>query len=259
MLDTCERNYVGSVMLCVFAIGTTLGYLRCAMAALLAFCTSELVEMLVVFPLSLTTVILLFWTLFDYSVLNFDSKRDREWRHSRWIKFLPLLLLPVGKFCTGACWREEGEKDVALAVTCQTLDALTLVVVYIALSLPHATPLARLFQPFTVPRRREYRDEKGQRFETNIIGVMLTILLLIWPFSHLLAAPLGRLLFLRWETVASGTKEMLVRIIVDGCELALVVYSLTVLLLSCTRVKFFSGRFNCLVRISVRCVRVRVY
>ena len=128
---------------------------------------------------------------------------------------------------------------------------------YLSLCSQYGSGLGRLFQPYTIPRNKIYTDSKGQKFELNFVGTTLSIVLIVLPFWVMVVKPLGRLIvFAIGKAKISGLAEAEdvgrflssspeARAIADSIILVLIVYSFTVIFVSCVRVNFFlSSSYN---------------
>lgn len=252
-----EHNLVGSVMFVIFLMGSVA---RCAYEALRVMIGKEMsrdmVEMVLIFPVSLGLLVFLGWVFFDSSWLNFDDEeKDKQWRTSRWVKFSVLFVLPLLKLCSGVTWKKDNLGLWGVEVAYQIQCFLVILLAYLSLSVSYSSGLGRLFQPFTVPRSRIYTDEKGQKFEVNFIGTILSIVLIVWPCWQSLTETLGRLfLFVSNNRVAVRevtadittiqTSKFLTntadgRAIADAVVLCFILYSFTVIFFSCVKVNFF--------------------
>lgn len=214
-------------------------------------------ESLAVLPISLGLFGYLGWVFMDSSWLNFDDEeKDNYWKTSRWLKFLPLFLLPLVKFL--AEYFSNVDKDplktgVRMAALLQ--DFLVILLGYFSLCVSHGSGLGRLFQPFTVPRSRVYTDDKGQRFEVNFIGTTLSILLVIffsWKSMPIHLARIYHYIFFKNIPLPIASRVKCLsdtaegRLIADIVVLLFMFYSFGVMFISCVQVTFFvnNGTLN---------------
>lgn len=257
-----ERNLVGSLMFVIFLMGVVFRYFKEALSSMLGKDNEkDYVEMLLIFPLSLGMFVFLGWVFFDSSWLNFDDEeKDKEWKTSRWIKFLVLFLLPLVKYFSASAHKDPKATDLGpwgLEVAHQIQNFLVILLAYFSLCVSHRSGLGRLFQPFTVPRTKLYTDEKGQKFEVNFIGTSLAIILIVAPCWMAADASIGRLFLIlsgnadKMASVAAKStgrylsSSMEARAIADAVILLFSIYSFTVTFVSCVKVTFFlKGNLN---------------
>lgn len=257
-----ERNLVGSLMFVIFLMGVVFRYFKEALSSMLGKGNEkDYVEMLLIFPLSLGMFVFLGWVFFDSSWLNFDDEeKDKEWKTSRWIKFLVLFLLPLVKYFSASAHKDPKATDLGpwgLEVAHQIQNFLVILLAYFSLCVSHRSGLGRLFQPFTVPRTKLYTDEKGQKFEVNFIGTSLAIIFIVAPCWMAADASIGRLFLIlsgnadKMASVAAKStgrylsSSMEARAIADAVILLFSIYSFTVTFVSCVKVTFFlKGNLN---------------
>lgn len=255
-----EHNLVGSLMFVIFLMGAVGRYSYEALRNMIGKNMSrDLVEMILMFPSSLGMLGFLAWVFFDSSWLNFDDEdKEKEWKTSRWFKFLLLFVLPVLKLFSAATWDKTDVRAWGIEVSHQLQCFLVILLAYFSLCASYRSGLGRLFQPFTVPRSRIYTDEKGQKFEVNFVGTILSIVLIVWPCWNSLTATLGRLFLfvtgnveavpqvpidLQTSRFLSNSAEG--RAIADAVLLAFILYSFAVIFFSCVKVTFFlKGQLN---------------
>lgn len=255
-----EHNLVGSLMFVIFLMGSIA---TCSYNALRIMIgtgmTRDFVEMVLIFPVSLALLGFLVWVFFDSSWLNFDDEeKDKEWKTSRWLKFSVLFILPLLKLFSGVTYDKKdlgiwGE-EIAHQIQC----FLVIILAYFSFCSSYNSGVGKLFQPFNVPRSKIYTDEKGQKFEVNFVGTVLSIALVVWPCWQSLTQTLGRLfLFLSGNTIQVpevvvdiATSKVLSnnadgRSIADVVILLFILYSFTVIFISCVKVTFFlKGTYN---------------
>ena len=232
-----DRNWVGSLMFFIFLLGSA------ALSTVIAFTKMiskyDFYEGGLVLPVGLALFWYLGWVLFDSSWLNFDEEeKEKCWKTSRWIKFLPIFLLPLVKL-----FKTKSGADTAHLIQM----TLSFLLGYLSLCMPYGSGLGRLFQPFTIPRSQVYTDEKGQKFEVNFVGTTLSILLIIFPSWLSMSDPLGRIYsFIVGLNVSvlvtkmkflSDTQEG--KLIADIVVLVFILYSFVVMFMSCVKVTFF--------------------
>lgn len=197
----------------------------------------------------------LLWVAFDSSWLNYDdAEKEEEWASKRWTKFSVLLLLPLVKLLKISTWTHDPANNLkwGLEVAKQLQSFLMILAGYLSLCSDYKSGLGRLFQPFTVPRSRVYTDEKGQKFEVNFIGSILTIVLILLPTWNGMSESIGRLfLFLRGAKItvkSSGAAKLLSgyiqgspesRAIADTVMLIIYLYVFIIMLTSCIKVTYF--------------------
>lgn len=273
-----EGNVVGTVMFLVFLL------LPVGMDAwngirelMSKHANKDTVEYTLVLLVSLGLFGYLTWILFDSSWLNYDDEeKEGEWETNRWIKFSVLFLLPVVKLFKRSTWMTGNPGDNlkwALEVSNQIQAFFMLLAGYISLCADYKSGIGRLFQPFTVPRSRIYTDEKGQRFEVNFIGSVLTIVLILLPTWMGISEAFGRLLLFvmgaEVETTAPVTLSAIegfiqysssARAVADVILLLLYVYVFVLMLASCVKVTFFlkQTKMNYLIFVPVLLIPIAI-
>ena len=186
------------------------------------------------FIVSLLSFGMMCWMIFDASWLNLeDEEKDAKLVTSRWFKFSPLLLMVV---LMGVKTYLIVDKELlALAAVDCVLDSIVYLCAYGSLCVAHDRGFGRLFQPFAVLRSKTYIDEKGQKFDSNVIGTTMNILCLgasSWFF------------FIREQTVKI-VKEKSGHIWLYSARSVtalLILCVLGVMFFSCVKVTFFLAR-----------------
>lgn len=249
-----ETNLVGCLMYVIFLMGSIGKYTHDAYYA--NSVSWDFVEIILILPLSLVSIFFLSWVLFDSSWLNFDDdEKEKDWKKSRWLKFSFLFLFPLCKIFTKNTWdTSDFSSSWGENIAQQIQYFLLIFFAYLSLCSQHGSGLGRLFQPHTIPRSKIYTDSKGQKFELNFVGTTLSIVLIVLPFWVMIMKPLGRLLvFVLGKAKiselagAEDTGRFLssspeARAIADSVVLIMIVYSFTVIFVSCVRVNFFLNR-----------------
>lgn len=199
-------------------------------------------ELLAVTPVASLLLVVMFWMLFDARWLNLDDEeKESKWLTWRWIKFSPLLLMIALPFVSLLMEPKNAHKMVNFS-----LDSIVYFFAYVSLCVSHDRGFGRLFQPFAVMRTKEYIDDKGQKFECNIIGTMLNIIILGVPnWIYILREPAAHLV----KFSLDGVKELdkvLGEIIADSLIVFMVLYVLGVMFLACVKVTFYlaQSRWN---------------
>ena len=222
----------------------------------------DMVEYTLVLLVSSAIFGFLTWVLFDSSWLNFDDEeKESDWKTKRWIKFSVLLILPVVKLFKKSTWMNDSPGNNlkwGIEVSRQLQSFLMILIGYLSLCSDYKSGLGRLFQPFTVPRSHVYTDEKGQKFEVNFIGSILTIVLILLPTWTGITESLGRILLFLMDVdiggkgigggksfiggYIQGSSES--RAIADIILLTLYLYVFVLMLASCLKVTFFLKQTN---------------
>ena len=243
-----EGNVVGTVMFLVFLIYPICKDAWEAIRELLSKQDEkDYVEITLVLPVSVGLLSFLIWIIFDSSWLNYDDEeKESELKTKRWIKFSVLFILPVVKLFKKSMWKPV-DLQWGLEMAKQLQSFFMIFIGYLSLCSDYQSGLGRLFQPFTVPRSRVYTDKKGQKFEVNFIGSVLTILLILLPTWTGISESFGRIL-----TILNSPSSNLTfikdspesRAIADTFMLILYLYVFILMLASCVKVTYFLKQSN---------------
>lgn len=243
-----EGNIIGSVMYVVFLIYPVV---KDAFETFNNFNMENIPEFVLMSLVSLGLIGFLIWVLVDSSWMNYDDEeKETEWKTKRWLKFSVLFVLPAAKLSKSKLWKQSNKAEWGLEVAKQIQSLIMIFFGYMSLSANYKSHLSRLFQPFTIPRSKTYVDEKGQKFEANFIGSILTIVLILSPNWVAISESFGRILnyfFLNTNNTnpaisnsGSFTKtDPLSRAIADSVLLILFLYVFISMLISCIKVTYF--------------------